>query len=169
MIQGRRVFLPALFLLQLVCVVYFLGDAAADLFGADGVHVFPHSDTMEALIALAMVLSVLFTAVELRKLTQRDKALSRQLDVASGAFSQVLARQFDEWDLTPAERNVAVLAIKGFSVSEMAKLRQTKAGTVKAQCAAVYRKAGVSGRLQLLGLFIEDLISEDLVADSQSL
>ena len=31
--------------------------------------------------------------------------------------------------------------------------------TVKAQTAAIYRKAGVTGRPQLLSLFIEDLMS----------
>ena len=34
-------------------------------------------------------------------------------------------------------------------------------GTVKAQTNAIYRKAGVSGRSQLLSLFIEDLMEPD--------
>jgi len=33
-------------------------------------------------------------------------------------------------------------------------------GTVKAQTNAIYRKAGVSGRPQLLSLFIEDLMDD---------
>ena len=42
-------------------------------------------------------------------------------------------------------------------------MRNTREGTVKAQNAAVYRKAGVSGRPQLLSLFIEDLMTDSLV------
>ena len=63
-----------------------------------------------------------------------------------------------EWGLSPAERDVALFAIKGLSTSEIAALRTTSEGTVKAQTAAIYRKAGVSGRPQLLSLFIEDLL-----------
>jgi DNA-binding CsgD family transcriptional regulator len=76
----------------------------------------------------------------------------------------VLNKRFDDWSLTEAERHVAVLSIKGFSIAEIANLRQTAQGTTKAQAAAVYRKADVSGRLQLLSLFLDDLMSESLIA-----
>ena len=63
--------------------------------------------------------------------------------------------------LTPSERDVALFAIKGMSTAEIASLRSTSEGTVKAQTNAIYRKAGVSGRSQLLSLFIEDLMRDD--------
>jgi hypothetical protein len=53
---------------------------------------------------------------------------------------------------------VALFAIKGLSTQEIAALRATSEGTVKAQTNAIYRKAGVNGRPQLLSLFIEDLL-----------
>jgi DNA-binding CsgD family transcriptional regulator len=56
-----------------------------------------------------------------------------------------------------------MLAIKGLSIAEIAAMRQTREGTVKAQCNAIYGKAGVSGRQQLLSLFIEELMGEALV------
>ena len=46
------------------------------------------------------------------------------------------------------------------SIAEIASLRQTSEGTVKAQTNAIYRKAGVSGRPQLLSLFVEDLMGQ---------
>ena len=58
------------------------------------------------------------------------------------------------------QRDVALFAIKGLSTQEIASLRNTAEGTVKAQTNAIYRKAGVSGRPQLLSLFIEDLMEE---------
>lgn len=63
--------------------------------------------------------------------------------------------------LTPAEKDVALFAIKGMSIAEIAMLRETSEGTVKAQTNAIYRKAGVSGRSQLLSLFIDDLMRDD--------
>ena len=79
--------------------------------------------------------------------------------VASGAFLELLEEHFVRWSLTPSERDVALLSVKGLSIGEIAALRETREGTVKAQCAAVYRKAGVSGRAQLLSLFVEDLMA----------
>ena len=77
---------------------------------------------------------------------------------------ELLEDSFAEWGLTPAERDVALFAIKGLSTQEIATLRQTSEGTVKAQTNAIYRKAGVAGRPQLLSLFIEDLMEVDLIA-----
>ena len=72
--------------------------------------------------------------------------------------------RFNAWGLTPAERDVALFAIKGLSTAEIAGLRGTSEGTVKAQSNAIYRKAGVSSRSQLLSLFIEDLLDEQAPA-----
>jgi len=45
-------------------------------------------------------------------------------------------------------------------LQEIARLRDTSEGTVKAQSNAIYRKAGVSGRYQLLSLFVDELMIE---------
>ena len=89
----------------------------------------------------------------------RNKAQER-LRRASGAFLDLLEERFTEWGLTPAERDVALFAIKGMSIQEIARMRDTSEGTVKAQTNAIYRKAGVSGRSQLLSLFIDDLMRD---------
>jgi DNA-binding CsgD family transcriptional regulator len=91
----------------------------------------------------------------------------------AGLFMDMLQERFVEWGLTPAEKDVALFSIKGLSLQEIAKLRNTSEGTVKAQTNAIYRKAGVSGRPQLLSLFIEDLIADELnlaaTSDAESL
>ena len=71
---------------------------------------------------------------------------------------EMLEENFATWGLTAAERDVALFAIRGMSTAEIAVLRNTSEGTVKAQTNAIYRKAGVTGRPQLLSLFIEDLM-----------
>ena len=78
-------------------------------------------------------------------------------------FMDLISDRFREWELTPAERDVALFAIKGLSTLEISELRSTSEGTVKAQTNAIYRKAGVSGRSQLISLFVEDLMSDRLV------
>jgi DNA-binding CsgD family transcriptional regulator len=49
----------------------------------------------------------------------------------------------------------------------MAEIRDTKQGTVKAQCASVYKKADVAGRLQLISIFLDDLMADSLVSSTQ--
>jgi DNA-binding CsgD family transcriptional regulator len=76
---------------------------------------------------------------------------------------ELMLTRFRDWGLTSAERDVALFAIKGLSTQEIASLRGTAEGTVKAQTNAIYRKAGVNGRPQLLSLFIEDLMDDEVL------
>lgn len=162
--MSRKTILWSLFALQAFCSAYFLADIAHDLFWSASAPLFAESDVTEALITAALIFGLIFTGNELRQLLSRQTQLEDQIKVASGAFSEVLDARFDDWALTSAEREVAIMAIKGFSIAEMADLRDTKQGTIKAQCAAVYRKAGVTGCLQLLSVFLDDLLADDLVS-----
>lgn len=159
----RRSILWTLFVIQAICCAYFLIDITYDLVLPSEMAGLADSDVVEAIVTIALFLGLAFSASELRKLMRRQDQIDDQLKVASGAFAELLETRFAEWDLTEAERAVAVLALKGYSVAEMADLRATAQGTIKAQCAALYRKADVSGRLQLLSLFLEDLMAETLV------
>jgi DNA-binding CsgD family transcriptional regulator len=75
-------------------------------------------------------------------------------------------RQFDGWGLSPAEREVGLLLLKGLSLREVADTRKTSERTVRQQALAVYRKAGLAGRAELAAFFLEDLLlpHEPLVA-----
>ncbi|MBN8630388.1 MAG: helix-turn-helix transcriptional regulator [Rhodobacterales bacterium] len=118
-------------------------------------------ELMEIGAAFGLILGVVLGGLMLiRALRDRHRA-EEQLRRASGAFMDLLQERFGEWGLTPSEKDVALFAIKGMSTAEIASLRATSEGTVKAQTNAIYRKAGVSGRSQLLSLFIEDLMRDD--------
>jgi DNA-binding NarL/FixJ family response regulator len=66
-------------------------------------------------------------------------------------------REFGKWGLTEAEREVALLLLKGLSHKEIASERHTSEGTVRQQALAVYRKAGLTGRSNLAAFFLEGL------------
>ena len=159
----RRTILWTLFAVQAVCCVYFLSDTFFDLVMPTYQSALAESDIVEGVVTIALFFGLAFTWSELRAMMRREDRITDQLKVASGAFAELLELRFDEWALTEAERSVAVMALKGYSVAEMAALRDTAQGTVKAQCAALYRKADVSGRLQLLSLFLDDLMAETLL------
>ena len=162
--MSRATVLWILFALLAVCCAYFLMDIAWELFWPQSINRLAESDLVETVVTIALFLSLAFTANELRQILRRQNQLEDQIKVASGAFAEVLEARFHAWSLTSAEREVAILAIKGFSIAEMADLRDTKQGTIKAQCASVYRKADVAGRVQLLSVFLDDLLADDLVS-----
>tara|TARA_R110002096_G_scaffold175639_1_gene351483 strand:+ start:190 stop:729 length:540 start_codon:yes stop_codon:yes gene_type:complete len=150
--------------LQATSASFFLLDALSDWFEVLRGVALLDTRIVEVLVVAALFLGLALSVREIRRLLQRQKRMGQQLQAASGAFAQLLDDHFDAWELTPAERDVALLSIKGLSIAEMAALRDTKDGTIKSQCNAIYRKAGVSGRLQLLSLFVEELVADGMPA-----
>lgn len=73
-------------------------------------------------------------------------------------LARAIRHQFDAWQLTAAEAEIAMLLLKGLSLKEIAAMRATSERTVREQARSVYRKAGVSGRSGLSAYFLEDLL-----------
>jgi DNA-binding CsgD family transcriptional regulator len=71
----------------------------------------------------------------------------------------LIDRQFGEWGLSPSEREVALLLLKGLSLRDIAAARQASDPTVRQQAQAVYRKARLAGRAELSAYFLEDLLA----------
>jgi DNA-binding CsgD family transcriptional regulator len=158
----RTVPFLAIFIVQALCAFFFVSDILSSVIGLQTQPIsWEMRELLEIGAAFGLVLGVVLGGVMLvRALRERNEA-EEQLRRASGAFMDLLKERFAEWGLTPSERDVALFAIKGMSTAEIAALRATSEGTVKAQTNAIYRKAGVSGRSQLLSLFIEDLMRDD--------
>jgi DNA-binding CsgD family transcriptional regulator len=147
--------------LQTLAAVFFIGDALVDVRNAQpGLHV-----ATELVIALALLAGVAVGALQVRRLWVEGRRRQAALDIAAGALAAVTAERFRDWGLTPAEADVAVFALKGFEVAEIAGLRGSAEGTVRAQLAQIYRKAGVNSRAALACLFLEDLIPGPVPAD----
>ncbi len=69
-----------------------------------------------------------------------------------------IQKQFEEWELTNAEREVGLLMLKGFSHREIAGLRGTTEATVRHQARATYQKSHLPGRSAFCAYFLEDLL-----------
>lgn len=79
------------------------------------------------------------------------------------ASTQVLGHliesEFGLWHLSQSEKDVALLLIKGFSMKEIADIRQTHEKTVRQQATSIYKKSGLSGRQELAAYFLEDMLN----------
>ena len=73
-------------------------------------------------------------------------------------LGQMIDEQLTAWQLTGAEKEVAVLLLKGYSLRQIAIARGTGERTARQQAAEVYTKAQLSGRAELSAFFLEDLL-----------
>lgn len=88
---------------------------------------------------------------------ERDAWRDRAQGVLHG-LGEALDRQFDAWSLTPAEKEVALLLLKGFSHKEAAQLSNRSERTVRQHAVSVYRKSHLGGRAELAAFFFEDML-----------
>lgn len=154
---------------QALCAVFFVFEILLALFRVPIAPIpWLYHEAIEIGAAIGLILGSILGAILLRASLRRTRVAEEALRLASGAFMDVVADRFEEWELTPAERDVALFALKGMSIAEIADLRATSTGTVKAQTNAIYRKAGVSGRTQLLSVFVDDLMGGEVSAPALS-
>jgi DNA-binding CsgD family transcriptional regulator len=130
-----------------------------------------HAAAELTLMAIAVVGGTL-SWVRFLSARRREHLLRRDLDRARSeaerwrrdasdvlrGLGAAIASQFERWGLSSAEREVALLLLKGLAHKEIADVRGTSEKTVRQQALSVYRKAGLAGRAELSAFFLEDLL-----------
>lgn len=94
----------------------------------------------------------------------RNKVRSHLAGLKAG-----MDRQFQDWGMTPAEREVGLLILKGLSHKEIATLRATTEATVRQQAQSIYRKANLPGKTGFSAYFLEDLFVSEGESDEFAL
>ena len=165
-LQGseRGVIAGVLLLIALLVVMDVVGDLRQ---GASAWHV--ALEILAAGLALLGAVHLLRSTLRLRRrLVRQAEDLSRVRAQAEAwrqqarrhveGLSRSIDAQLDGWRLSPAEKEVAFLLLKGLGLREIADLRGTHEKTVRAQSASIYAKAGLAGRSELAAFFLEDLL-----------
>ena len=140
----------------------------------------PDLDAGELLLELVSIVPVVMTSVGVALLfrvasRQRDENLQvlHDLELARlqgqrwrsdarallDGLGAAIEAQFTRWNLTEAEREVALLLLKGLSSKEIAQVRAVSERTVREQARSIYAKAGLTGRTALSAFFLEDLLA----------
>ncbi len=133
--------------------------------------------------AVTLVPILVLWSMRTRRRTQerevaRNQELTDALQMAESArgktrellagLSDEIDRQFESWGLTAAEREIAILMLKGLRHKEIALARKTAERTVRQQALAVYRKAGLDGRTDLAAYFLEDFLPPRASGEEQT-
>lgn len=83
---------------------------------------------------------------------------AEELERALAGIRAQIDAEFDNWQLSSAERDIAMLMLKGLRFKDIANARGTSERTVRQQAQMVYRKSGLTGRSDLAAFFIEDFM-----------
>jgi DNA-binding CsgD family transcriptional regulator len=147
--------LAAALTVQAFALVFFFLDAGEEL-DRDPLGLHPISEALMALgLALGMVLVARSLLASLRRGRDQASALTR----AATEFRLLVETQFDQWQLTKAEREVALLSLQGHEMDRIAALRGAAVGTVRAQLTRIYAKSGTANRAQLSAVFVQTLLA----------
>ncbi len=149
---------------QLICGVILVFDVGGEIHAAllddepTGAFMLFHLWTevfATVLMGAAFVLSF-------RQLRAHRHALAQakgRIDAVRDNFAELVGARFREWGLSPAEFEIALLTVKGLRIAEIARLRDSRESTVKSHLSAIFRKADVSSRTELLAKFVDDFLT----------
>ncbi|MCA2993987.1 LuxR C-terminal-related transcriptional regulator [Gemmatimonas sp.] len=101
--------------------------------------------------------SLAATARELAERQAERDVWRANAEQALAGFGLAIDRQFTTWQFTRAEREVALLLLKGLGHKQVAASLGRSERTVRQQAVEAYRKAGVQGRSELAAFFLADL------------
>jgi DNA-binding CsgD family transcriptional regulator len=88
---------------------------------------------------------------------ERD-AWKASAEAALEGLGCAIDSQFRRWHLTPTEREVALMLLKGHGHKEIAALTGRSERTVRQHAGVVYEKAGLAGRAELAAFFLNDVV-----------
>ena len=91
-----------------------------------------------------------------RRTEERD-AWKKSAEAALAGFSGAVEQQFRKWNLTPVEREIALLLLQGHGHKQIAGRTGRSDRTVRQHAASVYEKSGLGGRAELAAFFLEGL------------
>lgn len=102
-------------------------------------------------------------AARLEQTLEAHRAERDEWRAASAASLEALRKAIDDrliaWGLTPAEREVAGLLLRGESHKRIASITGRSERTVRQHAVAVYDKSGLRGRAELAAFFLNDLVT----------
>ena len=143
-------------------------DIAADYrSGTEASHVLTETGVMALALAGAAILwrqlrsarqQVERLSVDLAAAKQEAERFRNEARDALRGLGEAIDRQFTRWQMTPAEREVGLLLLKGLSHKEVAAARSTGETTIRQQALGIYRKSGLRNRSELSAFFLEDLL-----------
>jgi hypothetical protein len=173
-VPGLRGLWFSVFFFALFTVLIVI-DIAHDL--ASGIAVY--HVLLELLMMLAAAAGAFYFGRWLRVARQVERDLAQDLKKARAETSRwqqeeqyllnnlrkAINRQFAQWNFSPTDKEIAFCLLKGLSLKEIAKLKDSTFNSIRQQAHVLYQKAGLGGRAQLSAFFLGGLLQPDVAPD----
>ncbi len=127
--------------------------------------------TFESFIAISsfLAISILYRELKVEEgensqaqsLIQDLKRTNRILKNPESSFWIEVKSQMEAWKLTDAEKEIAILLLRGFSHQQIAGVRQKSLRTIENQTASIYEKSSMRGKLEFISYFLTPLLPEE--------
>lgn len=98
---------------------------------------------------------------KLEKRQAELRGFQSELTAVRERVRATIDNQFIKWELTPAERKIAMFMVRGYSFEQIAGLLRKSERTVRQQAQSIYSKTGFANRSEFTGFFLENLFSLD--------
>ena len=118
----------------------------------------------EMIAVLALVIAIIEMMGNMRRLRSDKLRQANQLKYLHEDFDELVHKKFTAWDLTPAERDVALMMLRGLTIEQISDLRNVSKGTVKVQSHKIMQKADVASRVELMSLFLDEFMDVGMQA-----
>ena len=169
MIHSKRPFLEdssavrAMAWIQAFCGIVFAIDifyethiellAPAGISTIEAVHV-----SVEAAAVIGLFYGYFLANRQLKRLRMQEGEKAHLLGSLRGRFDDIILAQFEKWGLSKAETDVALLTIRGLRIAQIACMRNTREGTIKAQLSSILHKSGMTTRTEFLAFFMDEIL-----------
>lgn len=93
------------------------------------------------------------------RLKKEQENFEKKISHLSNEFLSNIDEQFNQWQFSRGEKEIALLLIKGLSMKEIATIRGSNENTVRQQSSQIYKKSSLHGRMELSAFFLDDLLA----------
>ncbi|MFN7225401.1 MAG: helix-turn-helix transcriptional regulator, partial [Paracoccaceae bacterium] len=150
--------------IQFICSLVLVVDVGGEIHGTfmDDEPISPFMLFHLWIEGIATILMGVAFVLSYRQLRFHRSALADakdRIEAVRGDFAELVGARFREWGLSPAEYEIALLTVKGLRIAEIAQMRDSRESTVKSHLSAIFKKASVASRTELLAKFVDEFLS----------
>ena len=142
--------------LSFALMIFFVVDVITDIINNAPRDIHFYS---EGFFVIALVYILIFQIKEIRTMEVEIKTSHQELEVLKGGLTREIEKQFNSWQLTPSEKEVAWLILKGISYSDIAKVKDISKRTVDQHSGSIFKKSNSSNRHEFVSGFIEEILT----------
>ncbi|MEK6553764.1 MAG: helix-turn-helix transcriptional regulator [Bdellovibrionota bacterium] len=158
----------SVFLILVLAMALWVIDAIDDLsHGSDATHIATEGIILAIIAFWVITITLRYFTTNRQNIQIRSDLAAVRKDLENyrretahlaKGLGLKIDEQLEKWQMTKAEKEVALLVLKGFSNKEISDIRGTAEKTTIQQVSAIYQKCGLHNRAEFAAFFLEDLL-----------